>query len=206
MKTKKRNLIISTGVGSALRVGIALGLITGCGDADTFKIDPGDIDPSTVPTDHACFVGSVIELARYSSACGRTSASLTSEVQTGIVFSAEEVRTLLPPCGDGPTPGFEVIFNEESHSMLLDFSRIARAGRFPEADFEGYSFDLTLEEANGLLLGVTVDRGATSLDVDDRDLAWDPDHIEVNVEGVAFDDQSLLKLDLHFARVSPVAS
>jgi hypothetical protein len=61
-----------------------------------------------------------------------------------------------------------------------------------------------LEEANGLLLAVTVDQEVSSLDVDGGDLEWDRSHIEVNFEGVAYDHQGLLKLDLLFARASPL--
>lgn len=205
MKRKKRNLVASTRLGSVLLVGSVLGLLAGCGDAHTFKTSAGHIDPSSISSDHACFDGSAIELTRYSSACARMSASLTSEVYTGMVFSADEVRTLRSPCADGPSPGFDVIFDGDNHSILFDFSQVARGGRFPEAGFEGYIFDVALEEANGSLLGVVVDSEVSSLDVDAGDLEWNYDHIEVNLEGVRYDDQRLLKLDLIFARVSPVS-
>jgi hypothetical protein len=183
---------------------IALGLSAGCGDADAYKIDPGHIDPSDVPTDHACFMGSQIALVRHSSACSRTSSPLTSTVQDGMVFSADQIEALESPCAVGPTPRFEVIFDEDSHSMFLDFSKVAASDRFPEIDFEGYVFEVILEHANGLLLGVSVDREMSTLDLDADDLQWDAAHIELNFHGVAYDDQSLLKLNLLFARTPPV--
>jgi hypothetical protein len=40
--------------------------------------------------------------------------------------------------------------------------------------------------------------------LDANDVEWDSAHIELNFEGVAYDDQSLLELSLLFARVPPV--
>jgi len=203
MKTKS-NLVVSTRLSYALLVGTVLGLLTGCGDAHVFKTDTGHVDPSSISSGHACFDGSTIKLVRYSSACARTSESLVAQVHEGKVFSADEVRTLSSPCADGPAPGIEVLFDMDSHSLFLDFSQVTHGDRFPKADFEGYMFDVVLEEANGLLLAVTVDQEVSSLDVDGGDLEWDRSHIEVNFEGVAYDHQGLLKLDLQFARVSPL--
>lgn len=201
----KNNLVVSTRLRTALLVGSVLGLLTGCGDAHSFKIDPGHIDPNSVPTDHTCFDGSAIELVRYSSACARTSKSLVSEVQEGIVFSADEVRALSSPCAYGPTPGIEVSFDPDSHSLYLDFSQVSHGDHFPEADFEGYMFEIVLEEANGRLLAVTVDQEVSTIYLDRSHIEWDPSHIELNLEGVAYDRQDLLKLDLLFARVSPLS-
>lgn len=203
MKTKS-NLVVSTRLSYALLVGTVLGLLTGCGDAHVFKTDTGHVDPSSISSGHACFDGSTIKLVRYSSACARTSESLVAQVHEGKVFSADEVRTLSSPCADGPAPGIEVLFDMDSHSLFLDFSQVTHGDRFPKADFEGYMFDVVLEEANGLLLAVTVDQEVSSLDVDGGDLEWDRSHIEVNLEGVAYDHEGLLKLDLLFARVSPL--
>ncbi len=203
MKTKSTSAV-STALGSALLIGVVLGLLAGCGDSDVFKINAGHIGPDPIPPDHACFSGSTIKLVRYSSACAQTSKPLISEVREGMIFSAEDVRTLASPCAHGPTPGIEIYFDEESHSILLDFSQATHADRFPEADFEGYVFEVALEEANGILLLVTVDRELGSLGLSDDHVEWDRSHIDVNFEGVSYDEQSLLKLDLQFARASPI--
>jgi hypothetical protein len=200
----KNTLARSKSRGSALLIGGILGLLAGCGDADAFKINAGGIDPESIPTDHTCFTGSAIKLVRHSSACEQTSTSLTSEVYEGVIFSAEEVRSLRSPCADGPTPGIEIYFDEDSHSILLDFSKVTHADRFPKADFEGYMFEVALEEANGSLLVVTVDRELSSISLNDEHVAWDRSHIDVNFEGVSYDQQSFLKLDLQFARASPL--
>lgn len=189
---------------TVLFVSTAVTLAVGCGDSQTFTTDPGDIDPSSIPEGHECFIGASIQLSRYSSSCDRTSPALSSEVLDGVVFTAEQVSTLASPCDDGPSPGFEIAFDEMSHTVAFDFSQVSRAGRFPAADFDGYMLDVTIGEDNGTLLQVSVDREVTTLDVDSDDLDWDLDHIEVNLEGVAYDDGSLLKLQLVFARVPPV--
>ena len=201
---KTANPVATTSARNSLLVGIVSGLLAGCGDAHAYKIDPGHIDPREVPTDHTCLMGSAIELVRYSSACEWTSPPLASEVHIGTVFSADETKDLQPPCMAGPTPGFAVIFDEDSHSLYLDFSQVAHSDRFPESGFEGYALEVVLQEANGLLLDVAVDRETSNLDFHNDDLEWDSAHIELNFEGVAYDDQSMLKLNLIFARVPPV--
>lgn len=200
----KRDYVVSTKRGFALLVGCSLWVWTGCGDAHTFKTNAGHIDPGSVPSDHACFEGSAIQLVRYSSACERASQSLVSEVQHGTVFSADEIRTLGSPCAGGPSPAIEISADMNSHSLVFDFSQVTHSDHFPKADFEGYIFDITLEEHNGVLLAVTVDREASTLPFDGGDLEWDRSHIEVNLEGVAYDHHGLLKLDFVFARVSPL--
>jgi hypothetical protein len=180
----KKNFAVSISVGCALAVG----------NAAAYSVD----------SEHDCFDGSEIELVRYSSACERASESLASVVRHGIVFSAEELRTLESPCAEGPAPGIDVLFDMESHSILLDFSRVTQGGRFPETGFDGYIFDVLLEESNGLLLVLAIDRELSTLKLDDRHVEWDHSHIEVNLEGAQYDQQSLLKLDLVFARVPPL--
>jgi hypothetical protein len=203
MEKKKKNSAVATGTRFLLLVTAMAGALGACGDAHVFKVDPGDIDPSAVPTDHACFTGSAIKLIRHSSACTRTSPALASNVRDGMVFSADEVGTLGAPCENGPTPSFEVHFDEASHSILLDFAQVEDSARFPENEFEGYTFEIAIDESNGLLLRVEIDRERSNLEVDARDIDWDPARIELNLEGVAYDEQGSLKLDLWFARVAP---
>jgi len=183
---KKRSFLVSMSVGCALLVGNA-----GCGDVETFDLKPGSIDPHSVDPDHACFDGSEIELIRYSSACGTMSESLSSVVRDGLVFSAEEVQGLASPCEDGPTPGIDVLFDMASHSMLLDFSQVPQGDRFPEAAFDGYMFNVAIEERNGLLLALTIDRALSTLQLEESDIEWDRSHIEVLKQGYFVGDKVL---------------
>lgn len=201
---RKRTLVLPTRSGYALRLGVAFGMLAGCGDAHAFKTHGGSIDPNSGPRGHACLDGSAIKLVRYSSACEQTTKSLESEVHDGMLFSAEEVASLGSPCENGPAPALEVLFDTDSHSILVDFSQVSEGDRFPAAGFDGYMFDVVLEEANGILLNVTVDRETSSLDFDDSDLNFGPAYIKMNFEGVAYDEGGLVKLDLLFAHASPL--
>lgn len=204
MNTARKRAPVASGARRCIVPLVTLGMIAACGDAHSFTIDPGKIDPDSVPSDHACLMGSTIRLSRHSSACEGVTGPLSAEVASGTVFSADDVATLGPPCADGPTPGFEVVFNEASHNIFIDFSDVVDGGRFPNGGFEGYALDVTLEEHNGLLLDVAMDREVSTLDLDVGDIAWDRDHIEINLQGVTYDDGGLIKLDLFFARIAPV--
>ncbi len=201
---KQTNRVPRAGPLVALKLGTLLALISGCGDAQVYKTNPGDIDPSSFPTDHACFVGSTIELTRHSSDCATPSTTIASNVQDGVVFSGDQTRSLESPCNEGPSPGFELIFHEDTHSIFFDFSQVRERGRFPESDFEGYVLRVEIVEDNGYLLGVAVDDDLSTLAVEANDLEWDRDFIEVNLAGVAYDERGMLRLELVFARVSPV--
>ncbi len=177
--------------------------VTGCGDVNTYELDPSHIDASHIGDDHACFDGSEVELFRYSAACAGTSNSLVSIIRDGIVFSSEEVRQLGSPCAEGPAPAVDISFNMASHSIVLDFSPVVQADRFPETGFDGYVFDIGLQETNGTLVAMAVDRDRSTILLDDRDLEFDHSRIELNLEGVRYDHDSLLKIDLVIARMSP---
>lgn len=199
---KAKSFIVFCEGHAALLVGSALSLLVGCGDVNTFSLDPGHIDRDSVGLDHACFDGSAVELVRYSSACGRMSKSLASVVHAGVVFPAEQVETLEAPCADGPAPAIEVYFDMEDHSIFFNF--LAEGDRFPRGGFDGYMLDIELDESNGVLLAAMIDDELSTLDRDDGHIEWDRSHITVNFEGARYDQESLLKLDLIFARTSPL--
>lgn len=201
---RKRTLVLPTRSSCALRVGVAFGMLAGCGDANGFKTHAGSIEPNRGPSGHACFDGSPIKLVRYSSVCReQTTKSLESEVHEGVVFSAEEVASLGSPCENEPAPAFEVLFDMDSHSIVVDFSQVSEGDRFPAAVFDGYMFDVVLEESNGILVNVTVDREASSLDFDDSDLDFCDAYISMNFQGMAYDEGGLVKIDLEFAHATP---
>lgn len=200
MKTRKPAPLESR---AALFVASLVSALSGCGDAHAFRLNPGSMGPESGGTEHACFDGSEVKLVRYASACSETSKSLDSTVRDGLVFPAEDVETLESPCADGPNPAIDVLFELVSHSVILDFSQVAQSGRFPEADFDGYVLEVLLEESNGTLMSVAIDRELTNVAIDRGDVDWDRSRIDLNFAGVRYDETSLLKLDLTFARVSP---
>ena len=200
---QKKNLAPPHKVCATRFAAALLVLFAGCGDAHTFTLDPGSVDPHAVGSDHACFEGSEVTLVRYASACDGTSKSLESVVYDGLVFPAEDVAELGSPCTAGPNPAIDVMFEMARHSVVLDFSQVRQSGRFPQAVFDGYVLEVILEESNGTLMSVQIDRARTTLGVDANDVVWDRSHIDLNFEGVQYDKRSVLALDLTFARVEP---
>jgi hypothetical protein len=174
----------------------ALGLLAACG----FSLDPGHID--TTSDDPGCLERAQVELLRYSSLCGRTSSeSLLAKVRDGMEFPAEQVRTLQSPCSEGPNPAVEVHLDHSS--IIFDFSNVEQPGRFPTADFEGYVLDLILQDDNALLVGAKLDREASTLDLENVDVSFDPERIELNFEDIAYDDRGLVKINLRFSTARP---
>lgn len=199
-----RYFVARNRAGVALLVASALASFAGCGDAYTYDLDPGHIDPDSVGLEHACFDGSEIELVRYSSICDDSTRSLTSVIHDGIVFASEEVGKLGSPCGVGPAPAVEMIFDMTSHSVLLDFSAVADGDRFPQTEFDGYMFDIALDPSNGTLVAITVDRDLSTVALDESDIDFDRSSIKINFAGTRYHRGSLLKLDLTIARVAPL--
>jgi hypothetical protein len=184
---------------AALIVGSALGLLAGCG----FSLDPGHLDPSSID-DPGCLEGAQIELVRYSTRCEQRSAkSVRAEVGDGMEFSPEQVRSLESPCAEGPNPGIEIHLDHGLGSLIFDFSNVTQADRFPNADFEGYMIDIVLRDHNALLVGARVDTEQTNVEVENIDISFDPTRIDVNFEGVSYDDRGFVKIDLYFAGAGP---
>jgi hypothetical protein len=174
-----------------LVLGCALGLLVGC-----FSLDPGHVD-STGPGSVTCIDGVEVELLRYSTRCERPSTkSLVAEVGVGMEFSADQVRTLDSPCAESPNPGVEI--QVEHSSLIFDFSNVANPGRFPVADFEGYVLDILPGEDNAHLVRATVDSEANSLGVEDADLWYDFNRLEVNFEGISYDEGGFVRINLWF--------
>jgi hypothetical protein len=180
---------------------VLVGLLVtfGCGER-SYILDPGSLDAMTGELS-ACFDGAQAELTRFSTACSRSSAkSLSSEVADGREFPAEIVATLDAPCDSGPTPAIDVSI--ERNALVFDFANEERGGRFSRADFDGYVIDLDLTRENALLVWARVDPQRTTLAVDDGDISIEPDHIEVNLEGVAYEPGSMLEIELWFLDVA----
>jgi hypothetical protein len=180
---------------------IALGAVAGCGNAHVFSVDPGHIDPDVLATAAAGLDGADVQLRRYSTGCdANTPEPLTAKVGDGMEFTADQMKALPSPCPASPNPGVEV--QVERRSLIFDFSNVERVGVFPEFEFEGYLLDISREDGPQLVLAV-VDRQLTNVDVENEDLAYDHDHLEVNFAGATFDSDGFVKIDLFFAHVAP---
>jgi hypothetical protein len=172
---------------------------SGCG----FSLDPGHIDRDAVEP-HLCFEGAEAKLLRYSTDCERPSATaLNAEVGDGMEFEASAVETLESPCTEAPSPA--VAIEIQDNALVFDFSKVERAGRFPDAHFDGYVIDIGLRPGNALLLEASVSPEST-IPLARDDIYHEPDHIEVNFAGLSYDENGLVKIDLWFANVDPQLS
>lgn len=199
-----KDIVMNTAIAKTLHLLSALiligglGLGTGCGDSRVFQLNPGHIPPDSSTEALACFDGAEVRLLRYSSRCARSSGmALVAEIGDGLEFTSKDVSQLEAPCSDEPTPGLEV--HVDRASLIFDFSPIAKGGRFPRADFEGFVIDVVSEPHNSLLVAATVDTEESTIELDNADIAYGPKHIEVNFEGASYDDRDFVKIDLWFA-------
>lgn len=176
-----------------------LGLLNGCGNVDTFSLDPGHIhvDPNAVAPS---FAGAELQVSRYSTLCdGRASKSLVSEIGDGMEFSASDVRTLESPCALSPNPGVEI--DLEGASLIFDFSSVSRAGRFPDAEFDGYRFHIEDPRSELVLVAAAVDDESSNVYVTNAQVSNQPNLIEIDFGGASYDADGFVKIDLWFARL-----
>jgi len=184
---------------TALALSNILGLLSGCGNVDTFSLNPGHIavDPDAEPP---TFAGAELQVSRFSTLCDRpASKALASEIGDGMEFSATDLGALEPPCTESPSPGVEI--DLEGASLIFDFSSVAASGRFPTADFDGYRFQIVDERNDFLLVAAAVDDEASTVHVTNAQVSNEPNLIEVNFEGAAYDHHGFVKIDLWFAKI-----
>lgn len=183
---------------AALALLSASGFLGGCGDAHTFSLNPGHLqrDPNS---EAANLAGADLELSRSSTLCdGSSSKSLRSKVGDGMEFSSVDVGSLDARCSASPTPGVEI--DLERASLIFDFSSVESAGRFPNAVFDGYVFDVATAEDDLLLIAAAVDTTASNVEVVRVEVSNQPSRIEVNFAGASYDEHGFVKIDLLFAR------
>ena len=169
----------------------------GCGER-SYMLDPGHIDAVPASELLQCLEGAPVELTRFSTTCSKSSDKrLSAVVGDGAEFPSEMVASVESPCADGPNPGIEVLI--EHSAVIFDFSQVSGRGRFPSAEFDGYVIDVAVTSEHALLIGALINRRNTTIAVDREDIVFESDHIEVNLEGVAYEPGSMLEIDLLFA-------
>ncbi|MFW2387565.1 MAG: hypothetical protein ACN4G0_04470, partial [Polyangiales bacterium] len=184
---------------TALALSNVLWLLCGCGNIDTFSLNPGHIgvDPDADPPS---FAGAELQVSRFSTLCDRpASKALASKVGDGMEFSATDLGALEPPCAESPSPGVEI--DLEGASLIFDFSSVAASGRFPATDFDGYRFHIEDERNDFVLVAAAVDDEASTVHVTNAEVSNEPNLIEVNFEGAAYDQHGFVKIDLWFAKL-----
>jgi len=151
-----------------LAVLVSLAALSGCGDDGLRSgINHGEVGSIGADLD-----SDKVAVAHHSTRCGANTAA---------------------PCPKGMDPAVEI--HIDAHSVMFDFSNVAGPGSFEGADFEGYILEVA-SNAGSPILFATIDTDATTIDVDDTDLAYDQVHLEMNFAGVSYDRDSFVKVDL----------
>jgi hypothetical protein len=167
--------------------------------AACYSLNPGHIDPDTLGP-RASLDGLEVKLLRYSTHCdSKASAPLVAKVGDGCEFPGDEVKTLGPSCAEAPSPAVDVYVEE--HHLIFDFSNVAEPGAFTGADFDGYIIDILRPRGGPIIFAMGVDDAMTTVDVDSVTLSHDYDHLEVNFQGVSYDHDSFVKIDLWLANM-----
>jgi hypothetical protein len=96
-------------------------------------------------------------------------------------------------CPKGTAP--EVEIHIEDRSVVLDFSNVAEPGAFADVDFEGFLLEISAD-ANTSIHEAEVDRDVTNLDIASEAVTGEDVYLEVNLAGLAYDSDSLIKIDL----------
>lgn len=170
---------------------IAIGLLlfgAGCGDDGSI---PEGVKGGLRPGSE----GREVRLERRSTRCGApTSSPLASFVGPGAEFPARQVTELRPSCPDGPSPRID--FHVEKESVLLDFSAVEEQGAFPHGGFDGYVIYFRRDCHDMALSSASVDRDLSGVLHGVPEVQTHFDHLEINLEGVTYDDSSFIKIDL----------
>jgi hypothetical protein len=189
-------LLAKTGAqGRVLAMSSMLLFAVACGDAN-YKLSSDSWGEPTRIDLLTDLEGSVVELARLSSRCSEEPLDgLVVLVGSHMEFPAHAVRTLKSPCTGVPEVGIEI--DLEGRSILYDFSNVVAAGRFPGADFEGFSLT-DIFGACATFRGAQIDRDASTMNLPDDAISFEAHSLLVNLADMEFDSESFLKIDVLF--------
>lgn len=160
----------------------------GCGDDGSTA---ADVERGLRPGSE----GRAVSLGRRSTRCGAPARPpLVSTVGPGAEFPAEDVGALQSPCPDAPSPRIDV--RVEADSVLVDFSTVRDPGLFPPGEFEGYVVYFARECPDMALSSASVDEALSNVRVGAHDVRTHFDRLDINLEGVRYDEESFIKIDL----------
>ncbi len=148
---------------------VALGALSGCGDA-------GMLSRAGSSSDAVSGFGSDLDPANVAI---RYDSSRCDESDTG--------------CPKTLVPNVEVFV--DGKSILIDFSNVDGPGVFDEGTFEGFVIEV-VRSADSPIFHASIDREATTLDVDEARLAYDETGLEINLAGASYDSNGFIKVDL----------
>ena len=173
----------------------ALTLVTACGDAYSYKIrgdTPGASEPRTD------WNGTVLKLARATTPCDLEDAEeLILIVCDQVEAPGKDLANLKSSCSSSREAEVSIDIIE-GRSIIFDFSTVTKAGVFKAANFNGYVFT-ELVDAAPEIVGATVDRSVSTLELGEDALSVDGHVLHANFEGISFGEASFLKIDLVFA-------
>ena len=175
-----------------LAVVAAACLFGGCGDVHTFKLRPGSWGETEPLAD---WQGTIVELVHVTTPCNEVSDGLRAFVADHMEFANCAVDAPKSLCSPGAEAA--VAIDVQPHSIIYDFSNVADPGVFGRADFNGYVIT-DLLGAGPRIAAASIDREATTFDLDDNDIVVDGDSVRANFESLAFDAGDFVKIDLVF--------
>ena len=139
--------------------------------------------------------GAIVELVHVTTPCNEVSDGLRAFVADHMEFANCAVDAPKSLCSPGAEAA--VAIDVQPHSIIYDFSNVADPGVFGRADFNGYVI-ADLLSAGPRIVAASIDREATTFDLDDNDIVVDGDSVRTNFEGLAFDAGDFVKIDLVF--------
>lgn len=176
-----------------LPVVAAASLFGGCGEVDTFKLRAGSFGETEPLAD---WQGAIVELVHVTTPCNEVSAGLRAFVDDHMEFENCAVDAPKSLCSPGAEAA--VAIDVQPDSIIYDFSNVAGPGVFGQADFNGY----VIAELLGIgpkIVAASIDRDATTFDLDDEDIIVDGASVHANFQGLAFEAGDFVKIDLVFA-------
>ncbi|MEM7136051.1 MAG: hypothetical protein AAF500_05695 [Myxococcota bacterium] len=126
---------------------------------------------------------------------GQTTKVALALVGEATEFTGDDVAHLSVDCSDESSVAMGIDVN--AHSVVFDFSTVAKASAFAAAQVDGYlieSLSLTPD-----IIGIEIDHDETTLDVSMTDLEFGSHFLMANFAGREFDAASRVKIDLIFA-------
>ena len=184
--------LISASVALQMLAVVAVGSFCGCGDVDTFKVRSGSWGDKEPPSD---WEGTIVELTHVTMPCDDDPEGLRAFVGAHLEF--ENCAALATKSVCSADAGESVAIDVQARSIVFDFSNVVGPGVFGPADFNGYVIADLVGRAPELI-GATVDRRMTTLDLDDQDIVIDGSSVHANFAGLTFEDSDFVKVDLVF--------
>lgn len=179
-------------VGAVVAAVLVVFIAANCGDVDTFRLRPSDWDDSVDRSALSELNGAIVKLERVSSLCDEDAEErLIAQVGLQMEFPAESVVNLRSPCAAGSAVELDV--DVEGQSIVYDFCNVTEAGRFPDAEFEGFVITDVLH-AVAPIRDVTIDWDGTTLDMSEEAISFDEHTVRVNLAGLEYDETCRVKL------------